>query len=218
MSTTEHHPAPTAHAAPTPAELGIGARLSLHPMTDDFVPVILGALQAAARPDVEVVTDDVSTFIRGAEHDVVAYLLAAISAAAQSGAHVVAHVHLSRGCPGEVACAVDDAILRRPVTLAPLPPSHHAASAHWALYPLDDGDDDRRGDHMAGILAAIEHARSLGVVTGSEHFVTRLDGDLADVLGAVAQGWLLVGQRVRHVVSHATISLGSPSASAAGAR
>ena len=218
MTTTDQHAAaPDTEGRAEPAALGVGARLSLHPMTSDFAPVILDALRAARRPGVEVVTDDVSTFLRGDEQDVVAFAHAAIATAAASGAHVVAHLHLSRGCPGEVSCAVDDSTLLRPVVLDPLPRSGQPASAHWALYPLDDGGPDRPGDHMAGILAAIEHARGLGVVSGTEHFVTRLDGDLADVLTAVAQGWLLVGREVRHVVSHATISLNSPSAPARAA-
>lgn len=83
------------------------------------------------------------------------------------------------------------------------------AAAHWSLYPLSSGAGEDT-DYMAGIYAAIAHARDLGVLTGSEHYATRLDGDLADVLAAVASGWLLVGRRVRHVTSHVTLSLNSP--------
>ena len=44
-----------------------------------------------------------------------------------------------------------------------------------------------------------------------EHLVTRLDGDLADVLSTVAAGWLGAASTVRHVVTHVTIALASPS-------
>ena len=42
-----------------------GARFSLYPMTDRYVPVILGAIDKLAASDLEVETDDVSTFIKG---------------------------------------------------------------------------------------------------------------------------------------------------------
>lgn len=204
--------------AGSPADLGVGARLSLHPMTGDFVSAILRALDAGDTSGLSVVTDDVSTFVRGTEADVTTYLRDVIAAAASTGVHTVAHVLLSRGCPGEVRCEVGDDVMLRPVPAPSLEPTGLAASAHWALYPLDDGGSDEAGDprprdHMAGIYAAIDRARERGTLTRSEHFVTRLDGDLADVLATVAEGWLLVGRTVRHVTTHVTISLNSPSAS-----
>ncbi len=197
-------------ARPSPAELGVGARLSLHPHRDDFVDVIVGALAGDRVRDVEVTTDDVSTFVRGTEDAVVRYLFDVLLAAVGAGGHLVAHVHLSRGCPGEVDCTLADDTLLFSGDVPTLPASGVRAAAHWALYPLDDGGPGRTGDHMAAITAAIDAARERVDVT-SEHFVTRLDGDLADVLSTVVAGWLGAGRSVRHVVTHATISLGSPS-------
>ncbi len=216
MTTTA---APTSASPATPTDLGIGARFSLHPHVTDFVPVILDALAAGDRSRLEVTTDELSTFVRGAEQDVLVYLRDVIAAAARpTGAadepapHVVAHVLLSRGCPGEVACELGDDVMLRPVELPGLDPTGLTASAHWSLYPLDDGGAGRPADHMAGIGAAIELAKGRGTFTRGEHFVTRLDGDLSDVLATVAGGWLLVGREVRHVATHVTISLGSPTA------
>ncbi|MBT0994714.1 hypothetical protein KIN34_10500 [Cellulomonas sp. DKR-3] len=200
---------------PTPADLGVGARFSMHPHREDFVAVLTDVLGRTPRTGVEVVTDDVSTFVRGTEADVLTYLHAALVAAAGTGGHVVAHVQLSRGCPGEVDCALpDDALLTR-VTPPVLAPSGVRAAAHWALYPLDDGGPGRTGDHMAAITAAIDGARER-VAVSSEHFVTRLDGDLTDVLTTVAAGWLGAAASVRHVVTHATVVVGSPSWAATG--
>src|SRR5690625_44824 len=66
------------------------------------------------------------------------------------------------------------------------------------------------GDHMAPIYAVIEEAKEAGIYSGSDHFATRLDGDLADVLETVANAWISVGANVQHVVTHATISMNSP--------
>ena len=64
---------------------------------------------------------------------------------------------------------------------------------------------------MRDIHAALDPARQLGTFRGSEHFVTRLEGDLGDVIATALGGWLLVGRGVQHVTSHLTLSLNSPS-------
>ncbi|AEE46508.1 YkoF family thiamine/hydroxymethylpyrimidine-binding protein [Cellulomonas fimi] len=218
MTSTAAGPPPLPAAAEaarrTAADLGIGARFSLHPAADDAGAAVLDALAAADRSAVDVVTDDVSTLVRGTEADVVRFVHDVVAAAGRPGRHVVAQVHLSRGCPGEVACATADDVVLAPVVVPDLPATGLRAAAHWALYPLDDGTAGRPGDHMRAIEQAVAVARTRAVVTPST-FVTRLDGDLADVLGAVVDGWLAAARHVRHVVAHATITLHSPSWSAA---
>jgi hypothetical protein len=197
----------------TPATFGVGARLTLSVMSDDYVRVILGALAEADPTGLEVQTGDVSTLASGAEADLVRYLTGVVAAAGRSGAHVSATVHFSRGCPGEVVCEL-------PGGAGPLVSAVPAAErtgvacvAEWALYPLDDtGRDGIEPDHMRDIYAAIDFARGNGTFEASEHFVTRLSGDVADVIQTVAAGWILVGRTVQHVTSHVTLSLNSPTA------
>lgn len=199
-------------AAPDHVRLGVGARLTLHPATDDFVPVIGSALSAAraAAPDVTVRTDDVSTLLRGREQDVATFVCAALTCAARitSSGHVVATLALSRGCPGEVGCdlAVDELVDVAPVGLAP---TGLAASAHWALYPLGTTDA------MGPIVDAIGTAQARGTYGGAENFATRLDGDVTDVLATVVDTWTEAGRRVAHVAAHVTLSVGSPSVGSA---
>lgn len=88
----------------------------------------------------------------------------------------------------------------------------HFAAAEWALYPLADGvRDGVEPDHMRDIYAAVGHARGNGTFVASEHFVTRLEGDLGAVLETVVSGWARVGRSVPHVTSHLIISVNSPS-------
>ena len=194
-------------SAPDHVRMGVGARLTLHPATDDFVPVILSALSAAraAAPAVTVRTDDVSSLLRGSEQDVAAFVAAMVEHAARitSTGHVVATLALSRGCPGEVGCDLPPGDL---VHVAPveLPPTDLPASAHWALYPLGTADA------MGPILAAIETAQRRGTYGGAENFATRLDGDLSEVVATVVDTWTGVGREVAHVAAHATVSVGSP--------
>lgn len=66
---------------------------------------------------------------------------------------------------------------------------------------------------MREIYHAIDHARTTGVTVTPDHFVTRLEGDLAAVLETIAAAWVLVGRSVQHVTTHASLSINSPSAS-----
>ena len=206
-------------AAPTPQQLGVGLRFSLHPHTDDFVDVILGALAdvevAGLTEGLVINTDEVSTYvgarIEPAEQRLAAYLSAVIAAASHrsGGGHVVAHVLFSRGCPGEVSCdlAVTGLPTAEPVVLES---TGIRAAAQWSLYPLLDGGSDA-GDHMAHIEAAIAAAQRRGVASSPSHYATKLTGDVADVLAAAVDVWAQVGAEVPHVVTHLTVSVGSPS-------
>ena len=197
----------------TVAEFGIGMRLSVHPYTDAFVDVIIGALGDVAHLADEagfvVETDPVSTYVGarrpGAEADLARYA-AELTAAAHrrgGGCHVVTHVLLSRGCPGETTCDLGTVGLPTPVA-ADLDPTGVPAVAQWSLYPLsDDGTS-----HMELIYQAVESAAS--VAATPNHYATRLTGDVADVLAVATNAWAQVGTRVPHVVAHLTISVGSP--------
>jgi hypothetical protein len=197
----------------TPATFGVGARVTLSVMRDDYVRVILDALAKADATGLDVQPGDVSTFASGAEADLVRYLTQVIAAAAGSGAHVSATVHFSRGCPGEVVCELPGGAGPLAAEIPAAVPTGVAAAAEWALYPLEDtGRDGIEPDHMRDIYAAIDFARSNGTFEKSEHFVTRLSGDVADIIQTVAAGWILVGRTVQHVTSHVTLSINSPSA------
>jgi hypothetical protein len=207
----------TADQRATPEQLGIGMRLSVHPHCDDFVDVILGALEDArvsgAADGLETVTDEVSTYVAASgdapEQRLVRYAAEVLAAAHRrcGDGHVVAHVLLSRGCPGEATC---DLTVRALPAAEPvdLPAAGVAAAAQWSLYPLLDGGDT--SDHMSHIEAAIDASRSRGVASEPAHYATLLRGDLTEVLATAADAWAAVGREVPHVVTHLTVSVGSP--------
>jgi hypothetical protein len=202
----------------TPADLGVGARVTLAVMADDYVRTILDAVAAAdaAVPGIVRETDAVSSFLRGPEQDLADYLRALLVAAARSGAHVTAALLLSRGCPGEVTCELPPGF-GAPVAPVTLPPTGVTARAQWSLYPLADEASVPGApapDHMRDITAAIDLAKDRGIYAGTAHFVTELSGDVADILEVVCAAWLLVGRTVQHTVCHLTFSLNSPTASA----
>jgi energy-coupling factor transport system substrate-specific component len=87
-------------APPTPSCGGtgfFGARFSLYPMTDRFVPVILNAIEGLRDGGLVVETDDVSTFLGGHPETVFRALRRAFARAAAGGDHVVMPVLFSYG-------------------------------------------------------------------------------------------------------------------------
>lgn len=208
MSTSDTLNQPASPAIEAAAAAGVGARITLSVMSDDYQRVILDALAAVDTDDLLVDTDRVSTFVRGSEQRIAGYLSDLVAAAAREGHHVVATLMLSRGCPGEVCGAMPE----RPAAPPVLPPTGVHVQAQWSLYPLLDGGASPVSDHLAPVWAAIERARERGTFVRGEHFVTTLAGDLADVLSTVVDTWLAVGEAVAHVVTHVTLSVNSPSA------
>lgn len=193
--------------ATKPEEFGVGARFSVHPMTDDFVSVILKALESTDANGLDVHTDDVSTYVTGEESSILRYLTDVIASVGHSGAHTVAHVLFSRGCPGEVTCELTGDEILTPAELSIPESTGLRASAHWSLYPLADSGET---SHMAVIEKAVQVAKEEGTFVRPEHYATRLEGDLADILTTMCSGWLCAGREIQHVASHGTISLHSP--------
>lgn len=191
----------------TPQDYGVGARFTLSVYDSDYITILREALATLDTGDLVVDTGDISTFLTGPEDRLVKSLCDVIAHTARTGVHLSASILLSRGCPGELRCELPPgvgAIGARPVRLEP---TGIRARAHWSLYPLMAGGDEA---HMEPIYAAIEGARKTGVYAGSDHYATRLDGDLATVLETVANAWIDVGAAVQHVVTHLTISINSP--------
>lgn len=207
----------------TPQQYGVGARFTLSVYDSDYVRIILGALSEADSSGLSVETNDISTFVTGSEHRILEFITDVIAAAARSGAHLSAAILLSRGCPGELQCALPEGVPALGADPIALPDTGVRARAHWSLYPLldplvdaDAGAGSGAGsgttrDHMTPIYLAIEQAKSAGVYSGSDHYATRLDGDLAAVLRTAANAWIGVGETVQHVVTHLTVSINSPS-------
>ncbi|MGX9176845.1 YkoF family thiamine/hydroxymethylpyrimidine-binding protein [Mesorhizobium sp. BHbdii] len=197
-----------------------GAQISLYPMCDDFVGVILRALSAMDpyRPNFRIETDDISTLIVGPPEQLFPAMRDLFASAAASGVHCVLSATVSRGCPGEP----DDPIC------TPLSGSSHepslaerigAARAHvdgakklgqevaaqFSLYPLGEGH------HMDEIYGCIDFLKASGVFDRSKNFCTKLRGDAGPVFATVSEAFLRFGAPQGHVALDLTVSANSPS-------
>jgi energy-coupling factor transport system substrate-specific component len=196
-----------------------GAQISLYPMTDDFVAVILSALGALDpyRDRLRVQTDDISTLLVGTPDVLFPAMRDLYVAAAASGKHCVLHATISRCCPGEP----DDPICETPELTGPMAPlaarkvqaleavssapvSGQDAAAQFSLYTL--GIDQ----HMDEIYGCIDFLKSSGVFDRSKNFCTKLRGDAAAVFATVGEALLRFGPPAGHVTIDLTVSANSP--------
>jgi hypothetical protein len=198
-----------------------GAHISLYPMTDDFVGVIMSALGALDpyRDRLRIETDDVSTLLIGPPEVLFPAMRDLFSAAARSGKHCVLSAIISRGCPGEP----DDAICASshfdgPV--APLAERQTAALdavqnardmdvfsvAQLSLYVLG------QRNHMDEIYGCIDFLEQSGTFEKSKHFATKLNGDTGPLFATIEQAFCRFGPPEGHVTIDLTVSANSPSA------
>ena len=184
-----------------------GARFSLYPMTDRYVPVILDAIKGLKDTGLEVETDDVSTFLGGDRDRVFGEVERVFACAARSGEHVVMTLLLSHGCPGETYCEATGDVRPAPSAARRNGKTGVEVSAQWSLYPLG------RPEYMDVIDREIGRTREAGVFARGAHFVSTLHGDLGDVLRAVRTSFDAACADVPHVAAHVTVSTNSPTPS-----
>jgi hypothetical protein len=197
-----------------------GAQISLYPMSDGFIGIILGAIGALDpwRDRLRIETDDLSTLMVGPPEILFPAIRDLFVAAAHTGVHCTLHATVSRGCPGEP----DDPICTPPVGLpngAPLADRIAAAragvaaalvtgqpvAAQFSLYPLG------LGHHMDEIYGCIDFLKSSGTFERSKNFCTKLRGDAGPVFETLSQAFTGFGALAGHVALDVTLSANSPS-------
>ncbi|MFN4273297.1 MAG: YkoF family thiamine/hydroxymethylpyrimidine-binding protein [Aliihoeflea sp.] len=197
-----------------------GAQISLYPMSDGFVDVILGSLSALDpyRDEFRIETDDISTLIVGPPEKLFPAMRDLFVAAAGSGVHCVLSATVSRGCPGEPddpictpihgsvhAGSLEDRITAAGKAVADAPATGQEVAAQFSLYPL--GADH----HMDEIYGCIDFLKSSGVFEKSKNFCTKLRGDAGAVFATLSEAYLRFGSPQGHVALDLTVSANSPS-------
>jgi hypothetical protein len=198
-----------------------GAQISLYPMADDFVGIILGAIHALDpyRASLRIETDDLSTLLVGPPDQLFPAMRDLFVAAARSGTHCVLSASVSRGCPGEPddprctpATAIgavgplDARIAAARQHVAAAPTSGIEVAAQFAHYPLS------HGQYMDEIYGCIDFLKQSGVFDRPKNFCTRLAGDAGPVFATLEQAFLRFGAPPEgHVTLDVTVSANSPS-------
>lgn len=198
-----------------------GAQVSLYPMTDDFVGIILGAIGALEpyRPNFRIETDDVSTLIVGPPDQLFPAMRDLFVAAAGRGVHCVLAATVSRGCPGEpddpICTPIEGSHHDRPLNeriasavahVEAAPRTGPIVAAQFSLYPLGSGH------HMDEIYGCIEFLKKSGVFDRSKNFCTKLRGDAGPVFATLGEAFLRFGAPGGHVALDLKVSANSPTA------
>ena len=197
-----------------------GAQISLYPMTDDFVDVILGAIGALEpyRPNFRIETDDISTLIVGPPEQLFPAMRDLFLAASRRGVHCVLAATVSRGCPGEpddpictpITGSIHDRPLQERIAAAvrhveAAPRTGQIVAAQFSLYPLGSGH------HMDEIYGCIDFLKASGVFDRSKNFCTKLRGDAGPVFATLSEAFLRFGAPQGHVALDLKVSANSPS-------
>lgn len=197
-----------------------GAQISLYPMSDRFVDIILGSLSALDpyRDEFRIETDDISTLIVGPPEKLFPAMRDLFVAASKIGVHCVLSATVSRGCPGEpddpictpVSGSVHSGSLEERIAdarqaVAEAAPTGQEVVAQFSLYPL--GADH----HMDEIYGCIDFLKASGVFEKSKNFCTKLRGDAGPVFATLAEAFLRFGAPEGHVALDLTVSANSPS-------
>lgn len=196
-----------------------GAQISLYPMTDDFIGVIMSALGALGpyRERLRIETDDISTLLVGPPEVLFPAMRDLFVAATRSGKHCVLSAAISRGCPGEP----DEAIChsarlegpreavgkRQAAALAAVrsaPATGTETVAQFSLYVMG------ANDHMDEIYGCIDFLKQSGVFERSKHFCTKLHGDAGAIFATLEQAFCRFGPVEGHVTIDLTVSANSP--------
>ena len=184
----------------------VGLRFSLHPMADNFIEIIKGALREADTSNVWMHTDDVSTVMRGKQAHVFDTAKAIVLYAAKTGTHVAFNGTFSIGCPGDSAGDVylekDDVLLNEPQ----IREFKQYVSSQFALYPMNNPD------YMSVIYKEVDRAKERGVFNESMHYASGLHGDIHDVFSSLEEAFTHArSEEHKHCVMTVNMSINSPS-------
>jgi hypothetical protein len=197
-----------------------GAQVSLYPMSDDFVGIILGAIGALDpwRDRLRIETDDISTLMVGPPESLFPAMRDLFVAAAGTGVHTTMHATVSRGCPGEpddptcrpAAERVPNMALPERISacrgaVAKAPRIGQDVAAQFSLYPLG------LGHHMDEIYGCVEFLKGSGTFDRSKNFCTKLRGDAGPVFETLSLAFTGFGAEAAHVALDVTLSANSPS-------
>lgn len=182
-----------------------GVSFSIHPMCDDFIDIIKGALSKVDAAKVYMKTDDVTTTVRGRLIHVFDVTKAIFMYAATTGEHVAFQATYSLGCPGDstgdVFMAEDGEAINARIVDDLLQP----VSAKFSLYPLGGGN------YMDIIYEQIE-AMKQHVEVSPAHYSTRLNGEAIAIFNGLEQVFqATVEGGSSHTVMTVSISANSPS-------
>ncbi len=181
-----------------------GCRFSLYPMTDNFVDIILGALDKTDTSAVWSESDALSTVYRGKLTYVADAVKALFINAYTEGVHMAFEGHYSKGCPGDISGDSKLDIDTEAPNKAVVQDIHFPVLCKFALYPMGDGD------YIHKIADVWRMAEAEGLNPTTIHYATRLSGDVHHVFDYLERVCAMMDGEVSHYIIHFTMNCNSP--------
>lgn len=179
-----------------------GCRFTLAPMCDDYVDVILGAIEKTDTAKVWKQTDKLSTVYRGKACHVEDAVKAFFVHAFREGTHMTMEATFSRGCPGDTEAdsmmECDDALCNAQTQ------AHFPVACKISLYPM--GVEN----YMEHIAHIVNHAIDLGIYERSTHYCTILCCDVQELFSYIHEVNAYCAQNLKHYIFEVTMSVNSP--------
>lgn len=181
-----------------------GCRFSLYPMSNDFVPIILGALEKTDISAVWSKSDALSTIYRGKREYVTDAAKALFINAWKKDVHMAMEGQFSKGCPGDVAGESKLDFKGQVPNKELVEDIHFPALCAIALYPMGPGD------YMEDIKKVVEMASERGLHPKSVHYATGIGGDIHTIFDYLDDVCKHMERVTSHYILQFTISVNSP--------
>ncbi len=183
-----------------------GCRFSLSPMSDDYIAIILGALEKVDTSKVWSNTERLSSLYRGKREHVIDAVKACFVHAWKKDVHMTMEMTFSKGCPGDTDAESYLAENADLLNEAGMQNIHFPVDCKISLYPM--GVDN----YMSYIANVVNKAVDQGLYAGSSHYVTVLKGDVHDLFAYFAWVNEYCANELSHYVFEVTLSVNSPTA------
>ncbi|MEG0327619.1 MAG: YkoF family thiamine/hydroxymethylpyrimidine-binding protein [Erysipelothrix sp.] len=181
-----------------------GCRIALHPMTDEFVDVILGGLAKTDMSSVWRATDSLGTLLRGQMVDVVNTSMLLFANAYREDIHMAASMTYSKGCPGDVeADYLKDVTPRTEWVHTDNDSQMCEATISFYTFGVSD--------YMDHIYHVIDMIKEKGLYSEKSHYSTILSGSIYDVFHCYQDILEYADANLSHFVIETTVSVNSPS-------
>jgi energy-coupling factor transport system substrate-specific component len=184
----------------------ITLQFSIHPMTNNFIEIIKGALRGVDTSNVTMSTDDVATTMIGEQEAVFDAVKAMVIHASKSGTHIAFNGTFSSGCPTGVREFDEPSKQKVRINQETYGPFQQYVSATFNLYPLG------QSDYMDIIGTEIKRLKNSDVYNATSKNGDGLHGDVHPIFLFLEDSFSNVLASIQaHIVMTVNMSVNSPS-------
>jgi len=180
----------------------ITLQFSIHPMTNNFIEIIKGALRGVNTSNVTMSTDDVATTMIGEQEAVFDAVKAMVIHASKSGTHIAFNGTFSSECPSEVYEFYEPTEQKGRINQETYAPFQQYVSAKFNLYPLG------QAEYMDIIETEIRRLKNSDLYNVTSKNGSGLHGDVHPVFLFLENSFSNVHS---HVIMTVNMSVNSPS-------